>query len=403
VHCAPDLGIMRSDQVKVRQTLFNLLSNAVKFTKQGQVTLEARRLARGGADWLEFAVSDTGIGMTPEQTARLFQPFSQAEPSTTRDYGGTGLGLAITQHFCRMLGGDVTVASEAGKGSTFTVALPAICPDATAPAMPTAADGDGSAGTVLVVDDERATHELLERELGRRGYRVLHAAGGAEGLRLARELRPDAIALDLIMPEVDGWAVLRALKADPALRDIPVVLVTVLGDREMGYALGAADYLTKPIDTGALARVLARYRVGDGQASKVLIIDDDPGTRELLRRALAAEDYTVVEAADGLKGLACLKRWRPDAVILDLMLPGVDGFEVLETMRRNQAWRGIPVVVVTAKDLTREEVAWLNGHASKVFQKGAYRRAELAGVVHDLIARNADGLRARQDGAVAAT
>jgi CheY-like chemotaxis protein len=219
---------------------------------------------------------------------------------------------------------------------------------------------------------------------------------------LARELRPDAIALDLIMPEVDGWAVLRALKADPELRDIPVVLVTVLGDREMGYALGAADYLTKPIDTDALARVLARYRLGDGQASRILIIDDDPGTRELLRRTLAAEDYTVMEAADGPKGLACLKRWRPDAVILDLMLPGMDGFEVLETMRRDDAWRGIPVVVVTAKDLTREEVAWLNGHASKVFQKGAYRRAELAGLVHELITRHADGLKPRQDHAVTA-
>jgi DNA-binding response OmpR family regulator len=168
----------------------------------------------------------------------------------------------------------------------------------------------------------------------------------------------------------------------------------------MGYALGAADYLTKPIDTSALARVLARHRVGNGQANRVLIIDDDPGTRELLRRTLAAEDYTVMEAVDGLKGVACLKRARPDAVILDLMLPGMDGFEVLETMRRDEAWRHIPVVVVTAQDLTREEVAWLNGHASKVFQKGAYGRAELAGVVHGLITRNVDG-PTRERGAAA--
>src|SRR3712207_5648339 len=152
------------------------------------------------------------------------------------------------------------------------------------------------------------------------------------------------------MPELDGWAVLRELKADPALRDIPVILVTVLGDRELGYALGAADYLTKPVDAAALARVLGRC-CAKGGAGRILIVDDDPATREILRRTLAREGWTVAEAADGLKGLACLRRSRPDAVILDLMMPGVDGFEVIEAMRREEAWRDIPVIVVTSKDL----------------------------------------------------
>jgi CheY-like chemotaxis protein/nitrogen-specific signal transduction histidine kinase len=391
VRHAPDLGSMRSDQVKVRQTLFNLLGNAAKFTKGGRITLEARRLAGGDGDRLEFRVADTGIGMTPEQVARLFQPFSQADASTTRHYGGTGLGLAITRHFCRMLGGEVAVESEPGGGSTFTVTLPADGPgaaDAAAQAEARAGRHGGGGGTVLVIDDERATHDLLERELGARGYRVVHASGGREGLRLARERRPDVVTLDVIMPEMDGWAVLRELKADPALRDIPVVLVTILGDREMGYALGAADYLTKPVEAEALLRAVGRFRAGDGGA-EVLVVDDDPGTRELLRRTLAREGWSVAEAGDGREALARLGRGAPPSVVLlDLMMPGMDGFEVLAAMRREEAWRGIPVVVVTAKDLGREEAAWLDGHAEKVLQKGAYGRAELVGVVHDLVAQH---------------
>ncbi len=239
-----------------------------------------------------------------------------------------------------------------------------------------------------MVDDEQAVHELLERELGGRGYRVVHAAGGREGLRLAREIRPDAITLDVIMPEFDGWAVLRELKADPGLRDIPVVLVTILGDREMGYALGAADYLTKPIDSGALLRVLGRFRTAGGRA-EVVVVDDDPATRDVLRRTLGREGWTVAEAENGYEALALLERSTapPAVVVLDLMMPGMDGFQVLEAMRHTEAWRDVPVVVVTAKDLTREELDWLRTNAKKVFHKGAYDRRELIAVVHAMITR----------------
>ncbi len=390
---APELGTMRSDQTKVRQILFNLLSNAAKFTTQGRITLEVRRIAKDDGDWLEFEVSDTGIGMTPEQMAKLFSAFTQADASTTRNYGGTGLGLAITKHFCLMLGGDVMVRSEHGKGSTFVVTLPAVCPTTDETLPPERAEG--TAGTVLVIDDERTTHDLLERELGARGYRVVHAAGGREGLRLAREVRPDAITLDIIMPELDGWAVLRELKADADLRAIPVVLVTVLGDREMGYALGAADYLTKPVDADALLGVLGRFHAGDGEVP-VLVVDDDPITREMLRRILSKRGWSVTEAADGSDALSVLGRTRPAVVVLDLMMPGIDGFEVLDAMRREATWREIPVVVVTAKDLSAEEVTWLNQHAEKVFQKGAYKRSELVGVVHDMIARGTGTSVSRQ-------
>jgi signal transduction histidine kinase/DNA-binding response OmpR family regulator len=384
VRCCPDLGIARSDQTKVRQILLNLLSNAGKFTRQGRVMLAARRSTKGDDDCLEFEISDTGIGMTAEQMTKLYSAFSQADASTTRNYGGTGLGLAITKHFCVMLGGDVAVRSELGKGSTFVVTLPAVCPVANE-ALPSDR-AEGTAGTVLVIDDDRTTHELLERELGARGYRVIHAAGGREGLRLAREVRPDAITLDIIMPELDGWAVLRELKADMDLRSIPVVLVTVLGDREMGYALGAADYLTKPIDPDALLGVLGRFHADNGEVP-VMVVDDDPMTREMLRRILTKRGWSVTEAADGTDAISILGRTRPAVVLLDLMMPGMDGFEVLEAMRREAAWRDIPVVIITAKDLTTEEVVWLNQRAGSVFQKGAYERSELVGTIHEMIAR----------------
>ena len=393
VRHSPELGTMRSDQTKVRQILFNLLSNAAKFTTQGRITLEVRRQERDDGDWFELEVSDTGIGMTPDQVAKLFSAFSQADASTTRNYGGTGLGLAITKHFCLMLGGDVTVRSEHGKGSSFVAALPAVCPTS-GEALP-AGRAEGTAGTVLVIDDERATHDLLERELAARGYRVVHAAGGREGMRLAREVRPDAITLDIIMPEFDGWAVLREIKADPDLRGIPVVLVSVLGDREMGYALGAADYLTKPVDAEALVQVLGRFHAGDGE-SPVLVVDDDPMTREMLRRILSKRGWAVAEAADGTDALSVLGRTRPTAVVLDLMMPGMDGFEVLDAMRRDASWRDIPVVVITAKDLSSEEIAWLSQHAERVFQKGAYKRSELVGVVHDMIAKGKVSRASRQ-------
>jgi signal transduction histidine kinase/CheY-like chemotaxis protein len=384
VRYGPDLGMTHSDQTKIRQILLNLLSNAAKFTKQGRVVLAARRSTRGDIDCFEFEVSDTGIGMTTEQMARLYSAFSQADASTTRNYGGTGLGLAITKHFCHMLGGDVMVRSEPSKGSTFVVTLPTESPIAYG--TPASGQAEGTAGTVLVIDDERATHDLLERELGARGYRVVHAASGREGLRLARDLRPDAITLDIIMPELDGWAVLRELKADTGLSGIPVVLVTILGDREMGYALGADDYLTKPIDAEALLGVLGRFHV-DGGGIPVLVVDDDPLTRDMLRRILSKRGWSVTEAACGSDAISALGRTRPAVVVLDLMMPGMDGFEVLDTMRRETGWRDIPVVVVTAKDLTAEEVTWLNQHAERVFQKGAYKRSELVGVIHKMIAR----------------
>jgi CheY-like chemotaxis protein len=388
VDCAPDLGAMRSDQTKLRQNLFNLLSNAAKFTEQGRITLAARRIVQDGGDLLEFKVSDTGIGMTAEQLGGLFQAFVQAEASTSRDYGGTGLGLAITRHFCRMLGGDVAAESTPGQGSTFTIVLPAMVPDAKAEVRESAARAatTPTRGTVLIVDDEKATHELLERELSNAGYDILHAAGGREGLKLAKQARPDVITLDIIMPDLDGWSVLKALKADPELCDIPVILVTIMRDRDLGFALGAADYLTKPLDREVLVRVLGRHARADGRA-QVLVVDDDPKTRDMLRRTLQKAGWMVAEAANGCEAIETLERSNPALILLDLMMPGMDGFEVLERLQGDETWREVPVIIVTAKDLTREDIVRLNGRVAKVLQKGAYQRRDLVRDIHAMIAR----------------
>jgi signal transduction histidine kinase/CheY-like chemotaxis protein len=389
VDAASDLGSMRSDQTKLRQNLFNLLSNAAKFTKQGTITLAARRLTRDDRDWLEFKVSDTGIGMTEAQLGKLFQAFAQAEASTSRDYGGTGLGLAITKQFCKMLGGDVAVESTPGAGSTFTLMLPATRPEAKAEvAVSTSRSTRAAAtsGTVLIIDDDKAAHDLLARELSEQGCEVLHASGGREGLRIARAARPDVITLDIIMPDLDGWSVLKALKDDPELREIPVVLVTIMGDRDMGFALGAADFVTKPFERELLIQIVNRHRRADGLA-QVLVVDDDPKIRDMLRRTLQKVGWTVAEAVNGRQALSQLERSRPALVLLDLMMPEMDGFEMLERMRREDAWRDIPVIIVTAKDLTREEVDRLNGQVVKVLQKGTYRRRDLLDDVRAMLAR----------------
>jgi signal transduction histidine kinase/DNA-binding response OmpR family regulator len=396
VDCSPDLGVMRSDQTKLRQNLFNLLSNAAKFTEQGTITLAARRFIRDHGDWLEFKVSDTGIGMTEAQLGKLFQAFAQAEAWTSRDYGGTGLGLAITKQFCKILGGDVAVESTPGQGSTFTIRLPATGPEeanAEVAESPSRSAPAVRSGTILIIDDDRATHNLLERDFSDQGYEVLHAMGGREGLKIAKAARPDLITLDIIMPDLDGWSVLKALKDDPELREIPVVLVTIMADRDMGFALGAADFVTKPFERELLIQTVNRHRRGD-ELAQVLVVDDDPKSRDVLRRTLQKEGWAVAEAVNGRAAIAQLERSRPALVLLDLLMPEMDGFEVLERMRRQDAWRAIPVIVVTAKDLTREEVDRLNGQVVKVLQKGTYRRRDLLDDVRAKLAEREENISA---------
>jgi CheY-like chemotaxis protein len=274
VRCADGVGRMHSDLTRTRQILLNLLSNACKFTQRGTIGLAAEReRAADGTEWIVFRVSDSGIGMTPEQMAKLFEAFSQADASTSRHYGGTGLGLAITRRFCRMMGGEVTVESAAGRGSTFTVRLPATVGEPQAPAEPVAAPVQPAAGTtsgtLLVIDDDPEARALMRRFLGKEGFRIEEAPDGETGIRLARELRPDVITLDVLMPGMDGWAVLGALKNDPELATIPVVLATIVDEEHLGFALGASEYLTKPLNRERLIAVLEKYKSPEALVKEV--------------------------------------------------------------------------------------------------------------------------------------
>jgi PAS domain S-box-containing protein len=365
LEAADDLGTIRADATRMRQILLNLLSNASKFTADGVISLAALR----DDGQLTLSVRDTGIGMTEEQMGRLFQAFTQAEASTASKYGGTGLGLAISRRLCQMMGGDVAVASEPGKGSTFTVRLPLAGAAAGEEQRSWRPDGGRpERGTVLVVDDDAGVRNLLGRFLSREGFRVETALDGETGLELARELIPTIITLDVLMPGMDGWSVLSSLKADPALAAIPVVILSVVDDKPMGFALGVSEYLTKPIDRKGLTAVLAKYAPTSAERS-VLVVEDDAATRETLRRTLEQHGWQVDEAANGRIALDRVAARLPALVLLDLVMPEMDGFEFLEGLRRRAVPR-IPVVVITAKDLTDEDRRRLNGGVARVFEKG---------------------------------
>ena len=385
LHCADGLGTMCADETRIRQALLNLTSNAVKFTERGVVTLAAEREQADGREWIVFRVTDTGIGMTPEQMGRLFQDFTQADSSTTRKYGGTGLGLAISRRFCRMMGGDITVRSEPGRGSTFTIRLPAVVQDIapasgpaappTAAALPPAAIPRSGAPRVLVVDDDPTVRDLMSRHLRKEGFDVLTAADGMDGLEQARRLHPAAITLDVAMPGVDGWTVLAALKGDPELADIPVVLVSIIEDKQRGYALGATDYLVKPVDRRRLVdslRTLCGVTIG-----RVLLVEDDEDTRTTIRQMLEHEGWEVAEAGNGRLALESVKDRLPDAIVLDLLMPEMDGFEFVAELRSHAEWRTLPVLVLTALELSDEEHRRLNGDVERVIRKNGQPRDEL--------------------------
>jgi len=384
---AKNLGSMHTDRTKLKQSLLNILSNGSKFTQNGRLTLVAERF-KADRPMVRFAVSDTGIGMTEEQVGRLFQAFSQADASTTKKYGGTGLGLAISRRFCQLLGGDIAVTSRPGKGSTFTITLPAQS-EAPAQIKPAAAPriaADASNGaTVLIVDDDTAARELLSASLKSAGYRLVHAASGEEALALARTVRPDAITLDVMMPKPDGWEVLSTLKADADLCDIPVVMVTMAPDRGIGLSLGAVDVLTKPVDRARLTALIHRLVRRDGP---VLVVEDNADTREMMRHTIEKLSLSVAEADNGRRALAWLGEHPvPAMILLDLMMPEMDGFEFLDAIAARAEWREIPVVVVTAKPLTAAERDRLLRQARKVMEKGTASGVDIAAAIGEAVRR----------------
>lgn len=378
VQIADGIGSMRTDRTKVKQCLLNVLSNASKFTQDGKLTVSVKHLETDNR-MVQITISDTGIGMSEEQLGRLFQAFSQADASTTKKFGGTGLGLAITRHFCRLLGGDITVASKVDEGSTFTIVLPyraaepnqpaALVETALQPLRANALNATGPVMTVLVVDDDPAARDLLTTNLRREGYCTLQAHGGDEALELARKLRPDAITLDVMMPKKDGWTVLGALKADPDLSDIPVIMVTMAPDRGIGLSLGAAEVMTKPVDRGKLTALLRQLLSRDGT---ILVVEDDVATSETIRHTIKKMGLTVAEVTNGRLALNWLaENPAPTLILLDLMMPEMDGFEFLDTFNNHADWHHIPVVVITAKQLTTAERSLLSGPTRSVIKKGA--------------------------------
>jgi PAS domain S-box-containing protein len=396
VNCADEVGAIHSDLTKVRQTLFNLLSNACKFTRNGTITLAALRDTDEAGDWIEFQVRDTGIGMTPDQQAKVFEAFTQADDSTTRNYGGTGLGLAITKSFCRLMGGDVTLTSEAGKGTTFIVRLPAVtraASDIAVSATEKRSEGPQvtepeHAPVVLVVDDDPNARELLGRHLERSGYAVRMATNGEEAMQLTRTLQPNVVMLDVLMPRMDGWAVLSAMKEDAVLAEIPVIMVTVVDNQNIGFSLGAADYLIKPIDRDKLISAVEKC-CSTGAPRHVLIVEDDAPTSDLMGRALRQIDCTVAQAENGRVGLERLNEALPDAILLDLMMPEMDGFEFIAQVRAESRWRRIPIIVVTAKTLTAEDRARLNGQVQRLVHKGEHSGNAVLAALDELVPRHA--------------
>ncbi|HEY2597127.1 MAG TPA: response regulator [Candidatus Dormibacteraeota bacterium] len=393
VHIETDgAGDIEADAGKLKQMLLNLISNAIKFTSDaGLVTIKAARQA----DVLELSVSDTGIGIAEQDRSRIFEAFQQVDSGVDRRQAGTGLGLALTRRFARLHGGDVRVQSEFAKGSTFTISLPlhAHPPAAASQVTPATADPtDHKRPLVLIVEDNPAAIELMTRNLERGGFQTAVARSGTEAIASARRLQPVAITLDILLPELDGWEVLTRLKHDAATSSIPVVVVSVVDNPELGMALGALDYFVKPIDATAFLKSLSRFnfRKATGRDEfRVMVVDDEPANREMLAGILEPAGFTVISAAGGREAIATAAERLPDLVLLDLLMPDVTGFDVVEALRANHATHDTPIMVLTAKDLTDSDKRQLSGQVSTILNRRSTGAADLLGMLRQVVSERA--------------
>jgi len=381
-------GNIQTDQTKLRQMLLNLLSNATKFTEMGTIRFKIERQVKNDGDWIIFSIADEGIGMTEAQLQKLFQPFNQADASTTRRYGGTGLGLAITKHFAEMMGGTLEVKSEFGIGSTFMISLPT----KTARINIQSDQQDDAvlkgSGIILVIDDDANVRESLKADLSQLGYAVAVAADGLEGLKLANKLRPDAILLDVQMPDMDGWRILSMLKSDSLLAQIPVIMISM--EEQSGYAMKPTDYMAKPLKRDQLTAVLEKYQIGDNSDNLVMLVDDEEGHRITMATILELKGLKVFQAENGQVALEHLERKKPTLILLDLSMPVMDGFEFLTHLQTKETWRSIPVIVLTSKELSAKEQAHLNKSVETILNKKAFNQEQLVWQIHELIAESQD-------------
>jgi signal transduction histidine kinase/CheY-like chemotaxis protein len=369
-----NIGSMHADMTKIRQILFNFVSNAAKFTSDGKVSIAASAFKKDGEPFVHFAVSDTGIGIPEDKLASIFEEFTQVDSSTTRNYGGTGLGLALVKKFAQMMGGNAWAESTPGEGSTFILEMPARVVEVdekTALALKgidaAIEPGAASMGKILVIDDDATARQLLTRILEEQGYELITAESGEQGIALAKSEKPALITCDILMPNVDGWEVLQCLKDDPDTASIPVVMVSMVDDGKKGAALGAVEHLRKPVDRERLREIVARYVK---TAGKVLVVEDDPATQKIISRALGSMGVEALVANNGQEALALLESQWPELVLLDLMMPVMDGFEFLEHFRKLSGADSVPVIVVTAKDLSPKERDALTSRVTSIVEKG---------------------------------
>ena len=408
---ANDLPICHTDENKLKQILLNLLSNAVKFTERGSITVRARLgqavIPATNTDipgpWLTVEVQDTGIGIAPEDQASVWEEFRQIDGSLARQYEGTGLGLAIVRRLVRLLGGEIALESAPGVGSTFRFSFPARLRGNQAVVQRGA--GDGAAGRddappissqgryrssdrplVLIVDDDLEVIYILEKYLRDDGYEIVAAQTGEEAIAKARELQPFAMTLDVMLPGRDGWEVIQELKSDPLTADIQIIMLSMLDNRQLGYSLGATDYLVKPVSRNDLLQRLTQLRNGRPLRT-VAVVDDDPIEQRVLATALGDEGLQVSSFPGGVPALAWLADHTPDLITLDLMMPGMDGFEVLDELRKQEHLKTVPVLVITAKDISAEDRSRLNGRIAAIIQKGPRQREELLHEVRDTLNR----------------
>ncbi|NOX75850.1 MAG: response regulator [Gammaproteobacteria bacterium] len=418
VKCADNIGNLYADITKTRQTLFNLLSNAVKFTQGGHIQLTVWREMTGEQEQVFFSVRDNGIGMNRDDQEKLFESFSQADASTTREFGGTGLGLVISQHFCHMMGGSIHVVSERGKGSTFTVMLPVqkkgvdiaegyvgsglnmytepgafhslarqkrlLVSDAGRKAD---VERREHVSTILTIDDDPAARHIMSHFLTQKGFNVRAAENGERGLQLAREIKPDVIMLDVMMPGMDGWMVLRTLKQEPGLSAIPVVMVTMMENRSMGYALGAMEYLSKPIDRKRLYNVVNRC-VRSRSEGPVLIVENDSSLRGSVCEALECEGMDVVTASSIEAAFASMASKRPALIMFDPVVSGLDGFDFLEQLSNHPRWCTIPVIIVSSTGLSSAQRDRLEGLVAVIIEKKARSQDDFLRDIYETVNNN---------------
>jgi len=378
----PNITFINADVTRTKQIVLNLISNAAKFCENGRISIDVKEKKKSSKHLIEIDVKDSGIGMTQEQIDRLFHAFTQADASTTRKYGGTGLGLTIVQNLARLMGGDVSVKSELGKGTTFTVTIEDIRNESLSDlkaedledlnkqvALVSKKDGKN---TILVIDDDPTIRDLMTRHLEKNNFSVLQAMDGAQGIKMAREYKPDAITLDILMPEMDGWSVLRTLKADKQVAHIPVVMASIIDEKKKGFSLGAADYLSKPVERDRLIGSISKL-LGGKSGKVILIVEDNEDLRFTVKEALLGADYVVLEAKNGREALNVLRndaQEKPDLILLDLMMPEMNGFEFLEVYR-SEFEKQSPVVVITGADLNDNDKKFLSSETSRVLEKSS--------------------------------